>query len=118
MSKVETSRIQPVLEALADELACAGAMLLSYERAVTPLVSQSNVAHREVQGFDLALQMLNDLEYLSRVLAAHLPADAVTTSPLDASGLTLERSRHRLDMSAGSDSTNQSSAQNVSVDLF
>ena len=118
MSELEASRVQPVLEALADELACAGAMLLRYEHAVTPLVSRSNVAHQEVQGFDLALQMLKDLEYLSRALAAHLPADAVTTTPLKVPGLTLERSRHRLDVSAGLAGKKKSSVQNASVDLF
>jgi len=118
MSEVEASRVQPVLEALADELSCASAMLLRYEHAVTPLVSQSNVATHEVQGFDLALQMLKDIEYLSRVLAAHLPPDAVTATPLKAPGLTLERSRYRLDVSAGLVGKKQSAVQNASVDLF
>lgn len=118
MNEVRSNRVKPVVEAFAGELACVRAMLLRYELAVTPLFSQSNVSHQDLQGFDLALQILKDLEHLSSALATYLPTDAMTLHPLEASGLTLERTQRMLNGSIGLGEEQSSPAPLNTVDLF
>ncbi|MEL6840133.1 MAG: hypothetical protein AAFP85_12635 [Pseudomonadota bacterium] len=107
-----------MMEMLADEMACARAMLLRYESVVTPMVSSANLPHQEIQGFDLALQMLKDLEHLSRIISDHLPENVAATRPVQSSGLKLERSRHRLSMLAGIEVPKKSPEPSDAVDLF
>ncbi len=111
-------RIEPVIRTLADELATARAILLRYESAVTPLIAETDAAHRDIQGFDLALQMLNDIEYISRTVADHLPDGIASESPMQMPGLALERSKHSLRVSAGIETSRRPPEPSNTVDLF
>lgn len=91
--------IPPLLAGMAEAMGEIRLMLLRYEAAMVE--APSNAANRQaVQDFDLAVQLLQDLEHIAQLLGRELPADLMAQSALPLAGLRLERSRTRF-LSAG-----------------
>ena len=86
--------IPPLLAGMADAMEEIGQMLLRYEAAMAE--APRNAANRQAaQDFDLAVQILEDLNHIARLLAAELPPDLMAQNALPLAGLRLERSRRR-----------------------
>ena len=111
-------RIEPIMRMLADDIAKVQSMLLQYEVVTAPLIKDAPAHRKELQGFDLALQMLRDLEYLSRTVSEHVADELATSRPLHAPGLLLERSRHLLSALAEIQVDSLPNEPLKSIDLF
>ncbi|MFN4098848.1 MAG: hypothetical protein ACK4GT_03635 [Pararhodobacter sp.] len=86
--------IPPLLGSMADSMEEIRQMLLSYEAAMVEApVTPERL--RALQDFDLAVQILQDLEHLANQLAAELPPGLMAHHALPLAGLRLERSRRR-----------------------
>jgi len=86
--------IPPLLGSMAESMEEIRQMLLRYEAAMVEApVTPERL--RAVQDFDLAVQILQDLEHLANQLAAELPPDLMAHHALPLAGLRLERSRRR-----------------------
>ncbi|MCA2014020.1 hypothetical protein [Pararhodobacter sp. CCB-MM2] len=86
--------IPPLLGSMADAMEEIRQMLLSYEEAMVD-APRTPENRRAAQDFDLAVQILQDLEHISQKLAAELPPDLMAHHSLPLAGLRLERSRRR-----------------------
>jgi hypothetical protein len=84
--------VPPLLAGMAEAMEEIRQMLLRYEDAMAE--APRNPATRQaIQDFDLAVQILQDLEHIAQLLAAELPPDMMARTSLPLAGLRLERSR-------------------------
>lgn len=88
--------IATIVATIGDEVAVAHKLLIDFEAAVQRQDSSHLISNSNVQGFDLALQILNDVEHLAHSLVASLPYKTPLASPLPMDGLRLERVRKKL----------------------
>lgn len=109
--------IPPLLRSMAASMEEIRQMLLRYEAAMVEApVTPERL--RAVQDFDLAVQILQDLEHLTTHLAVELPADLMAHQTLPLAGLRLERSRQHF-VSAISDRKSPASTDGATgFDLF
>ena len=86
--------IPPLLASLSDALEEIRQMLLRYEASmiVAPTTPETR---RAAQDFDLAVQILQDLEHVTQQLAKDLPPGLMSENSLPLAGLLLERNRRR-----------------------
>jgi hypothetical protein len=88
--------VVPTLATIADEIAHVRGLLLRYEKAREAVLRAEPAPVSDLQGFDLGLQMLADLEVLTRQIARCLPDALQTDGPPSLGKLRLERSRRLL----------------------
>ena len=94
MTIVAPFPIPPLLGSMAEAMEEIRQMLLRYEEAMVD-APRTPENRRAAQDFDLAVQILQDLEHISQRLAAELPSDLMAHHSLPLAGLRLERSRRR-----------------------
>ena len=116
MKTLNSTPIAPVLAVIATEIAAAHQLLIGYEHAINQADSKARSLKTQIQGFDLALQILSDVEHLTDVLGQQFSAETALPHPLPISGVRLERVRTKLfqNQLAGADSQGPAPA----VDLF
>ncbi len=116
MTGLAQSPVGLLLTAMADELVAVRSMLLSVEGQIgTASVSPETAAVRGLlQGFDLSLQVLQDVERLARQIAESISAGLVVT--LNTESLQLERTRARFALPPGTPPPEQASDRRI--DLF
>lgn len=86
--------IRPLLAGMADAMEEIRQMLLRYEEAMVE-APRDATNRRAAQEFDLAVQILQDLEYVATLLAGELPPDLMADIPMPLTGVRLERNRRR-----------------------
>ena len=109
--------VSPLLSSMADAMEEIRQMLLRYEAAMVEAPVTPD-RRRAVQDFDLAIQLLQDLEHITGVLAAELPRDTLTRKALPLAGLRLDRSRERFAAAARNRPVTTVAAMVSTVDLF
>ncbi|MCA0204819.1 hypothetical protein [Pararhodobacter sp.] len=86
--------LSPLLAGMAEAMGEIRLMLLRYEAAMVEAPG-ATASRQAVQDFDLAVQLLQDLEHIARLLGQELPPDMMAHNALPLAGLRLERSRTR-----------------------
>lgn len=115
MSHAENTSVHQAIAAMRVELSSARNLLLVYEEASRKLDHASSGAPRHMQGFDLAIQILADLERLSSLIVDNTDTKQLNIS-IPVRGLRLERLHASLQ---GSDANQfESKSEFKSVDLF
>lgn len=108
--------IPPLLAGMAEAMAEIRLMLLRYEAAMVE--APRNATNRQaVQDFDLAVQLLQDLEHIAQLLGKELPPDLMAQNALPLAGLRLERSRTRF-LSTAKRATDADARPPPRIDLF
>lgn len=107
--------VDQAIAAMRVELASARTLLLVFEEASRNVDHAASGAPRQIQGFDLALQILADLEHLALLLSENIGTKQLNIS-IPTHGLRLERLRVGLERNGVSQSDNKSEFK--AVDLF
>lgn len=110
--------IKPVLHVLSSEIATARQLIVGFEKAIEEMEIQWKGHGTQIQGLDLALQILNDVQHLTELLDRRLPSENVGKDPLCVSGVRLERIRKRLGQNENQMPELNQSKSASSVDLF
>lgn len=118
MIRFPIKQIEPIMSALADETADVKSMLLRYEAAVAMGPSSKHVHYGDIQDFDLALQILNDLECAMREIGQSRPAAFGGAHPISIAGLRLERIRAKLRLALGDAPSSCPQHGTRSIELF
>lgn len=116
MKTLNSTPIVPVLAVIGAEIAAAHQLLIGFEHAINQTNPKTRNLKTQIQGFDLALQILSDVEHLTDVLGQQFSAETALPHPLPISGVRLERVRAKLSQNQLSDADLQSPAP--AVDLF
>lgn len=115
MNKAEHSSVDQAIAAMRVELASARNLLLMYEEATRKVDHASSGASQHLQGFDLAIQILADLEHLSSLILSNTDSKQLNIS-IPIRGLRLERLHVSLQGNDANQFENKSEFK--SVDLF
>lgn len=86
--------IPPLLSSMAEAMDEIRMMLLRYEEAMVDAPRDAD-KRRAAQDFDLAVQILQDIEHVATLLAQELPPDLMAQNALPLAGVRLDRSRRR-----------------------
>ena len=116
MTTLKPTPIAPILSVIGAEIVTAHRLLIDFEHANSLAGSKTVGLKEKIQGFDLALQILNDIEHLTKVLNQQLSDETCLTHPLPMSGIRLERIRAKLSQNQFSETGPQRPAP--AVDLF
>jgi hypothetical protein len=108
------------MTAIAEELNRVQAMLHAYEQATSTshLVGSDANAMRDAQSFDLALQLIADLETTAKFLSKNTPDEVTFEISALFSDLRLERSRNNLQHALGFEPSTTTASVSKSIDLF
>ena len=116
MKSLNSTPIAPVLAVIGAAIAAAQQLLIGFEYAINHADHEARNLKANIQGFDLALQILNDVKHLAEVLGQQFSAETALPHPLPISGVRLERVRAKLSQNQLSEVDLQVPAP--AVDLF
>lgn len=108
MTSQNAPLLRTTLTVLRTELAAVQALMRGFETAVSLSDGAELDDNARLQGFDIALQILGDLEHLSNLLERQVDPDQRLRHPIPMQGFRLERVRARLDGTPPSPNTDQS----------
>ena len=120
MKGAGTYRACDAMNSIAFELARIREMLHSYEMALTQsdLSKVPGNMRHDMQGFDLALQLLADVEKIVTFLSIEVPDDVKIEITDLVESLHLERSRNNLQKGFGTEQSATITPKHKSIEIF
>lgn len=118
MKTLNPAPIEGILNVIQAEIGAAHKLLIGFESAIDYADIGSNDFMSQAQGFDLAMQILADVEHLVKVLGEQFSPESALPHPLPIEGVKLERVRVKLAENPNRLSVLNQPDSDSSVDLF
>ena len=116
MKTLNSTPLLPVFAVIGTEIAEAHKLLIGFEHGINQADPKAGDLKKQVQGFDLALQILGDVQHLTEILSQQFSPETALPRPLPISGIRLERVREKLSQDQSTETRPQ--VPPPAVDLF